>query len=148
MNSNRIKKWTIIGTGAALGVSLSTGIAYAATNTPGPTHPTPGPTVTNSVQHRNSSPGDLTPRIAQSQNSAHPRDHWMDPDRYRDRTPNPAAGRHDRYRDDHRDGCRDNHHADQRGRHTEYRYRANRDGNWESMDHQGTNHAQGWGDHH
>jgi hypothetical protein len=153
MNSNRIKKWTIIGTSAALGVSLSTGIAYAATNTPGPTHPTPQQTVTNTTQHRTSSPGDLGPRFAHSTKSTHPRDHWMDRDRRRDRTPYPSADRHDRYRGDYRNGCRDDHHADRPGRHTEYRYHADRNGAWMPMGHHGTDHGHGngwgngWGDH-
>ena len=147
MNSNRIKKWTIIGTSAALGVSLSTGIAYAATNAPEPTHPTPQQAVTNTTQHQISSRHDLAPRIAHSTNSAHRRDHWMDRDQYRDRTRYPSADRHDRYWGEHRNGCRDDHHAYRPGRHVEYRYHANRNGAWETMGHHGAEYGHGWGDH-
>ena len=125
MKSNRIKKWTIIGTGAALGVSLSTGIAYASAHPQEPTHPTPQPTVTDTTPHRTSSP-DLAPRVAHSTNNTDPGDHSMDRNRYHDRTPAPSA--------------------DQQNR-TEYRYHADRHGAWEGMGHGGTDHSHGWGDH-
>ena len=151
MNSNRIKKWTIIGTSATLGVSLSTGIAYAATNTPEPTPPTPQQTVTNTTQHQVSSRHDLAPQIAHSANSARPRGHRMDRDGYGDPTSPPSAGRHDGHWGEHRDGCRADHRADHRafgpGRHAEYRYHANRNGAWETMGHHGTGQGHGWGDH-